>query len=133
MKEEVVKEINFEADNSSIVANMQKAIIDEFGHYPLTDKEEVRWSERFKTDFRARENEKLSAVVRELDKVSVTLKLNNGTKDGKVQTVSVSLGSLNTDRYDDQKAMNIKELLEPVLSKSVYTTQETKTSTLTSN
>ena len=73
------------------------------------------------------------AVVRELDKVNVAIKLNNGTKDGKVQTVSVNLGSLSTDRYDDQKAVNIKDLLSPLFDKAVYAVQETKVSTLSSN
>ena len=72
------------------------------------------------------------AVVRDLNRVSVAAKLNNGTKDGKVQTLSLSLGSLNTDRYDDQKALNIVELLKPVISKSVYNVQETKISILSS-
>ena len=73
------------------------------------------------------------AVVRELDRVSVAAKLNNGTKDGKVQTLNLSLGTLSTDRYDDQKAMNVVDLLKPVISKDVYTVQETKVSTLSSN
>lgn len=72
------------------------------------------------------------AVVRDLNKVSVAAKLNNGTKDGKVQTVSLSLGTLSKDRYDDQKAMNIVDLLKPCLSKNVLNVQETKVSLLTS-
>ena len=73
------------------------------------------------------------AVVRDLNRVSVAAKLNNGTKDGKVQTLNLSLGTLSTDRYDDQKAMNVVDLLKPVISKDVYTVQETKVSTLSSN
>ena len=65
------------------------------------------------------------AVVRDLNKVSVSLNLNNGTKDGKVQTVKLSLGTLSKDRYDNQKAMNIKSLLVPVLNKEVLNVQET--------
>lgn len=70
------------------------------------------------------------SVVRDLNRVSVALKLNNGTKDGKVQTVSLSLGNLNTNRYDEQKAINIKDLLVPVLDKEVLNVQETKVSLL---
>ncbi len=70
------------------------------------------------------------AVVSDLNKVSVALKLNNGTKDGKVQTVSLSLGTLSKDRYDNQKALNIKSLLAPVLDKPILNVQETKVSLL---
>ena len=99
-------------------------------HYPLTDKEEQEWLKQFNTDFKKREETPFSAVVRELNRVSVSALLNNGTKDGKVQTISLSLGTLNTGRYDDQKAMNIIELLKPCLSKNVLSTQETKVSIL---
>ena len=70
------------------------------------------------------------AVVRDLNRVSVTLMLNNGTHDGKVQTRSLNLGTLSTSGYDDQKAMNVASLLTPVLSKPVYNVQETKVSVL---
>ena len=64
------------------------------------------------------------AVVSDLTKVSVVLKLNNGTINGKVQTVSLSLGDLNIDTYDKEKAMNIVNLLSPCLDKDVYEIQE---------
>ena len=70
------------------------------------------------------------AVVRDLNRVSIALKLNNGTKDGKVQTLNLGLGTLSTSGYDDQKAMNVAALLTPVLSKPVYNVQETKVSIL---
>ena len=70
------------------------------------------------------------AVVRDLNRVSVSMLLNNGTKDGKVQTLSLGLGTLSTSGYDDQKAMNVATLLTPVLSKPVYNVQETKVSIL---
>lgn len=96
---------------------------------PMSPEQEKNWLDSLKTDFKERIRH-LTTLVRELNKVSVAIKLDNGTKDGKVQTLSVSLGSLNTDRYDDQKAMNIVELLKPVLSKDVYNVQETKISIL---
>ena len=73
------------------------------------------------------------AVVSDLSKVTVTAKLNNGTKDGKVQTVSVSLANLNTDRYDDQKAMNIVNLLSPCLAKEVYEVIKVPTAVLSNS
>ena len=63
-------------------------------------------------------------------KHSVSVKLNNGTKDGKVQTVSISFGSLDKDEWDAQKAMNIVDLMEPCLSKSIYEVQKTTTTRL---
>ncbi len=63
-------------------------------------------------------------------KHSVSVKLNNGTKDGIVQTVSISLGSLDKDEWDAQKAMNIVDLMEPCLSKSIYEVQKTTTTRL---
>ena len=71
------------------------------------------------------------AVISDLTKVTVTAKLNNGTKeDGSVQTLSLSLGNLDIDTYDDQKAMNIIALLKPCLAKEVYETQKAQISVL---
>ena len=71
------------------------------------------------------------AVISDLTKVSVVAKLNNGmSEDGKVKTLSLSLGTMNVDRYDDQKAINIVELLKPCLAKEVYETQKVEVSTL---
>ena len=71
------------------------------------------------------------AVSSRMTKVTVTALLNNGTQDGKVKTLSLSLGSLNISRYDDQKAMNIINILEPCLSKPIYEVQKVETSKLT--
>lgn len=68
-----------------------------------------------------------------LDKVQVKVMLNNGTKDGKIKTLGVSLGQLNTSRYDDQKALNIVSLLEPCFAKPVLETKKTEVSTITNN
>ncbi len=71
------------------------------------------------------------AVVSDLTKVSVVTKLNNGTgEDGKVKTLSLNLGSLDVDTYEDQKAMNIVNLLRPCLAKEVYEVQKVEVSIL---
>lgn len=71
------------------------------------------------------------AVVSDLTKVSVVVKLNNGTgADGKVKTLSENLGNLDVDTYDDQKAMNITNLLRPCLAKEVYEVQKVEVSIL---
>ena len=71
------------------------------------------------------------SVQSKLTKISVNTKLNNGTKDGKVTTVNVSLGTMNTSTYNDQKAMNIVDLLEPCLAKEVVGVQKVEVSDLT--
>jgi len=102
-----------------------------FAHYPLTEKEAEAWEKSIRDGkFKAYADTKFSAVVRDLNRVSVSMKLNNGTKDGKVQTLSLSLGTLSTSGYDDQKAMNIVELIKPVISKPTYNVEETKVSIL---
>jgi len=71
------------------------------------------------------------AVVSDLTKVSVVAKLNNGTtEEGKLKTLSLSIGDLNIDRYDDQKAMNVVNLLRPCLAKDVYEVQKVEVSIL---
>ena len=99
--------------------------------FPMSDKEEEEWVKTLSSGFKERDDAPFTSVVRDLNKVSYSLKLNNGTHDGKVQTVSLSLGTLNKTRYDDQKAMNIAALLKPCLSKNVVNEQETKVSILT--
>lgn len=102
----------------------------------MSDEQEAEYLKRFNTDFRARHShgaKELGAVISDLSKVSVVVKLNNGTQDGRVLTVSQTIGTLNTDRYDDQKAMNIVGALETILSKTIYNVQEVKTSLLTNS
>lgn len=70
------------------------------------------------------------ATVSNLTKVSVNTQLNNGTVDGKVKTLSVSLGNLNVTRYEDDKAMNIANLLAQCLAKPLYQIQKVAVSTL---
>ena len=72
------------------------------------------------------------AAVTTLNKVSVTLKLNNGTTEtGTTKTVSVSLGSLDKTAFNADKVMGIVALLTPCLSLPVLSTNKTESSTLT--
>lgn len=73
------------------------------------------------------------AVISNLKSVKVNPKLNNGTKDGKVKTLSISLGTIDVNRYDNQKAMNIVNALEPCLAKPVYEVIKTEVSKLTND
>ena len=74
------------------------------------------------------------AVTSDLTKVSVVVKLNNGTtEDDKVKTLSLNLGGLNIDRYEDQKAMNIVNLLTSCLAKDIYEVQKVSVSTLSND
>lgn len=71
------------------------------------------------------------AITTRLDKVAIKMLLNNGTSaDGTVKTVSVGLGTLNKDAYDAEKAIAIVDAIEPCLTKTVYSVQEVKTSSL---
>lgn len=71
------------------------------------------------------------AAVSSLSKVTVNVQLNNGTADGKVRTLSVSLGGLDLTHYEDTKAMNIANLLGECLEKPIYRVQKVAVSTLT--
>ena len=70
------------------------------------------------------------AVSSTTDKISVNVKLNNGTSNGVVKTVTVSLGTLSTTGFDAQKAKNVVNLLGDCLSKPVYTIEKVEVSTL---
>ena len=73
------------------------------------------------------------AAVTTPSKVSVSLKLNNGTnpETGAVKTVSISLGSLNKDAFNADKAMAIVGLLTPCLAKPLLSVNKTEASVLT--
>ena len=75
------------------------------------------------------------AVTSTLNKIAVKMNLNNGTdpQTGEVNTVSVNLGSLNPETYDSAKAMAVAEAIAPCLTKTLYSVQEVRTSTLTNN
>lgn len=56
------------------------------------------------------------AAVTELENIAVTLKLNNGTRvDGSTKLVSLSLGKLDAENWNAEKALAIKEVLAPCL------------------
>ena len=68
-----------------------------------------------------------------LNAISVRLNLNNGYdyQTGQIKTVSAFLSSLNPNTYDAQKVMNIVGAISTCLTKSIYSVQEIRTSTLT--
>lgn len=75
------------------------------------------------------------ATASAVSKVQVSVKLNNGTSSGKVKTVSVSLGALDTTgamaNGADDKIMAVVTLLGEVLSKAVYSVDKIVTNSLT--
>ena len=72
------------------------------------------------------------AVTTTTSKVSVNVKLNNGTNaNGTEKTLSLSLGSLNKSAFDADKVMAIVALLEPCLEKTVNSVEKVEVSTLT--
>lgn len=73
------------------------------------------------------------AVSSNLESLSVVIKLNNGVSDGKVKTKSVNLGKLNIDRYEDQNAMNICNLLAGCFDSEIYGIQKVAISGLTND
>jgi len=74
------------------------------------------------------------AVVSDLSLVSVVCKLNNGTTDnGQLKTLDLSLGKMDIDRYDDDKAMAIVNLLRPCLAKDVVEVRKVAVSVLSSS
>ena len=72
------------------------------------------------------------AAISTVQKIAVSLKLNNGLnpETGTQKTVSISLGSLNKDAWDADKAMAIVNTLAPCLEKSLMSVIKTETTTL---
>ncbi len=67
-----------------------------------------------------------------LTKVSVRLKLENGTDaEGNIKYVNLSLGSLSKDNFDADKALAVKAVLAPCLSKTVGKVEMTQVSEIT--
>ena len=55
-----------------------------------------------------------------LKNIRVNINLNNGTDNyGNLRTVSVTLGKINKDNFDEDKVRAIVYALEPCLSKTV--------------
>ena len=71
------------------------------------------------------------AAVTECKKISVAVKLNNGTTiSGAVKTTSVNLGSLNKAAFNADKVINIVNALSPCLDHSLYSVEKTEVSEL---
>lgn len=70
-------------------------------------------------------------ITTETKKVSVALKLNNGTTStGAIKTVSVNLGNLNKTAFDAQKTLNIVNALYTCLERSIYGIEKTEVTLL---
>ncbi|MBQ9222102.1 MAG: hypothetical protein IJ587_12725 [Synergistaceae bacterium] len=70
-------------------------------------------------------------AVSTLKKISVNVKLNNGTdSEGNVRLVSVTLGNLSEENYDNDKALAVVTALAPCLSKTVSSIEKVEVSTL---
>ena len=71
------------------------------------------------------------AVVVESKKISVAMKLNNGTTTtGAAKTVSVNLGSLNKSAFDANKVINIVNALCPCFDRTLHSLEKTEVSEL---
>lgn len=66
------------------------------------------------------------AVTAKTQKITAVILLDNGTtSSGAVRTISQTLGAIDKENYDPDKAYAIAMLVEPCLSKSVYAVQQT--------
>ena len=66
------------------------------------------------------------SAISTIQKNGVSVRLNDGTKQGVIQTVGVSLGTLNNSAFDADKALNIVDSLEPCLTKEVVRVEHTQ-------
>lgn len=58
-------------------------------------------------------------------KMTLTLKLDNGTTtSGMVKTISQTVGTINKDAWDNDKALAIGQLVAPCLTKSIYAIEQ---------
>lgn len=69
------------------------------------------------------------AVTRMPIKYQVRMLLNNGSDPttGEIRTVSVNLGTLDTNEYDANKALAVASAVSQCLTKTLYRTQEVAT------
>ena len=66
------------------------------------------------------------------EKIAVNLLLNNGTTtSGQVKTIPISIGKINTNTFDADKALTVAGLIEDCLTKSVYDLQKVEISSIT--
>lgn len=74
------------------------------------------------------------AVTSTTTSIKVNVVLSNGTNaNGTVKTINLSLGSLDKDAFNADKAMAIIDLLEPCLEKTRLRVEKHETSSLTSS
>lgn len=67
-------------------------------------------------------------------KIAVSIKLDDGTNpSGSTKTVSVSLGTLDKDAWDNDKAFAIVEALSPAFEKTIDSVIKTETAQLISD
>ncbi len=72
---------------------------------------------------------KTMAATTVTEKIAVNLLLNNGSSStGAVRTLTLSMGKMNEDAFDADKALAISRLIAPCLTKSVYKTVKVETS-----
>ena len=71
-------------------------------------------------------------VTSTIEAISVRLNLKNGynSQTGSFNTVPAYLGNLNPHSYDQDNVLAIADALAPCLSKTIYSVQEIKTSTI---
>ena len=75
--------------------------------------------------------EERMSVTTECKKISVAMKLNDGTTTtGAVKTVSLNLGSLNKAAFDADKVVNIVNALTPCFDRRLHTLEKTEVSEL---
>ena len=70
-------------------------------------------------------------AVETLKKISVNVKLNNGTdSEGNVRRVNVTIGNLSEENFDNDKALAVVTALAPCLSKTVSSVEKVVVSSL---
>ena len=71
------------------------------------------------------------AVITSTKKISVNVKLDNGTDEkGNVRTVNLGLGNLSLSGFDAEKAMAVVDLIKPCLCHTVYSVEKVEVSEL---
>ena len=73
------------------------------------------------------------AVENVTNKITVYMKLNNGTKDGKTVTVNQTLPTMSLAYYDDDKAMTVVDAISPCLEKTLNGVEKLVVSKLVKN
>ena len=78
-----------------------------------------------------KEGEYRMAATATVKKIACNLLLNNGTtQTGAVKTATISMGTLDKDAFDADKALALVNLITPCLEKSLYECTKVETSKL---